>query len=349
MCFFSRREKDKVVEKGFKVEESSGKESEVAESEPQRHWFLRMNGWFFKNIRWVALFFLIVFVLLSVFDRFVVVNRLTRNSAVKHLNEVPPGYDQVGGAMFTYTLVNLMELEKDRVFGGYRPDNIFWFGWAMPYDNVENFQIGVLEVVQRTVIFMKERVSRVGGGSDEFNKYLVKASESLNYKKSMPVLTVWQINDGLRALENYAKALKADEANFVDRTDALYDMLRSYRELLGDTHRNLAKEFEKDGKKVSMFDTDDYYYQSLGQAYAILYLMKAARVEFDEVFEVKRCEHFYNEMEASLARTVSFRPPWVVLDGDINTQFWPNHRSNLETPINDARQKIISMMESVNR
>ena len=311
--------------------------------------FMGFLRWIGRNFLVIAICILVIWLVLSLLDRFVVVNRLTRPLSTASLNLVPAGYENIPGTLFTYTVINLIETEKQRPFGGYRPDNIFWFGKLMPYDNVENFQIGVMEVVQRTVIYMKERISRAGGGSDEFNKFLVQSSESLNYKKTMPILTSWQIRDGVTALRGYATSLKTGNSAFVVRTDALYDLLWIYRELLGDTHRNLAKRAETNGTEVSMFQTDNHYYQAMGEAYAVSAIMRAIRIEFNALLKEKGCLLFMDELEESIGYATDFRPPWVILDGAINAQLWPNHRSNLETPINDARQKIISMMATINR
>jgi len=294
----------------------------------------------------IVLTVLIIFTLIT--DRWVI-NDLTDPLKDKSLNAVPEkSSTSVPGMMFTSTLINLLQTEFDRPFGGYRPDNVMWFGGIVPMDNVESFQKGVVEVVQRTVIYLKERVSRAGGGSDEFDELLVKASESLNYKKESIFLTRWQFKEGLGQLKAYRDNLKIS-SRFVVRTDSLYDLLRIYRDLLGDTHKNLAKWQEKDGSPVSTFDTDNYYYMGLGQAYATLALMRAAEVEFKEILEMKGCMIYMKELETSLAYATDPNPPWIILDGSVNAQFWPNHRSNLETHINDARFKLVSMMDNINR
>ena len=307
-----------------------------------------------RAIPWKRIFiglgsFLVILILfVDVADRWVI-NGLTDPLKDDSLNAVPEkGSRNVPGMVFTSTLINLLQTEFDRPFGGYRPDNIVWFGGITPLDNVENFQKGVVEVVQRTVIYLKERVSRAGGGSDEFDELLVKASESLNYKKESIFLTRWQFKEGLDRLKAYRDNLK-QSSRFIVRTDSLYDLLRVYRDLLGDTHKNLAKWKEKDGSPVSTFDTDDYYYMGLGQAYATLAMMRAAHAEFHDILKMKGCLGYMEELEASLTYATESNPPWIILDGSVTAQFWPNHRSNLETHINDARFKLVSMMDNINR
>ncbi len=293
--------------------------------------------------------FIALTLLLTALDRFVVINHLTDPVFDGELEQVPSGTEKVVGVHFVSTLINLLDTEMDRPLGGYRPDNVVWYGKVMPFDNVKNFQIGVVEMCQRTALFMKERVSRTGGGSDEFNRNLTIAAESLNYKKETVILTGMQFNDALDRLADYRRALVDRKAAFVNNTESLYAFLSMLREVMGDTHRNLTKWEEKDGSPISASDVDDYYYQAMGQSYAVLALMRAVEVEYKTILTERGCMPHFAEMKASLEHATNYNPPWVILDGDINAQFWPNHRSNLETSVNDARFKIITVMESINR
>lgn len=305
-----------------------------------------------KGRKWKIQLAVAVIILLTIesniADRIVVVNSLTDPIHNGELASVPDGYEGVLGSVFISTLINLVEIEQNRSLGGYRPDNIIWFNGLMPFDNVKNFQIGVQEVVQRTTILLKERVARAGGGSDSFDEYLVKASESFNYKKDSFFLTGGQIRDGLSALKNYRIALKDGKATFALRSDALFDLIRTFREQLGDTHNNLAKWKNPDGTKISTFETDDYFYQALGEIYAIMALMRAVRLEFAEVLNSNGSIIFMDEVEKSLDLPTRLNPPLVVLNGSIYSLF-ANHRSNLETSVNDARFKLVSMMDNLRR
>ena len=142
-------------------------------SEQSNGWEVLLNS---KTMKYVAPAVAIVCILLGMLaisaDRIMVVNELTDPLYESDLNAVPEGYTQVDGAVFVSTMINLRETEINRPLGGYRPDNIVWYGGLMPFDNAENFQMGVIEVVQRTAIFLKERVSRAGGGSDQFDELL---------------------------------------------------------------------------------------------------------------------------------------------------------------------------------
>ena len=287
-------------------------------------------------------------IFLVVVDRFVVVNGLTDPLYDEDLNAVPAGMDKnVDGVIFTSTLINLLETEFNRPFGDYRPDNIVWFGGLMPFDNVNEFQRGNIETLQRVLIFMKERISRSGGGSDQFDKYLQEASQSINYKKGRFILTGMEFQSGIGKLKQYRQGLVDGKSVFIKRTDSLSDLLKTFRENLGATHRNLAKWEEKDGSAVSMYITDNYYYHALGEAYAILAMLRAIKIEFLTILNQKGCMAFLDEAIISLEYATDRNPPWIILDGDRDAQFWPNHRSNLETDINDSRFKIVSIMDNI--
>ncbi|MCB9489671.1 MAG: DUF2333 family protein [Deltaproteobacteria bacterium] len=290
----------------------------------------------------------ILFLLVLALDRFVAVDGLTDRLSAEELNRVPDEFDAtVDGMVFISTVVNLVQGELDRPLGGFRPDNIVWFGGLMPFDNVQNFQLGVMETVARTSIFLKERISRAGGGSDEFVEALEEASERFNFSQTDKIFTRFQIREGLDSMRKYQRFVNDGKSGFYIRTDNLYDMLGVYREFLGDTHRKLAKWQEKDGSDVSFFDTDDYYYYGLGVAYATLALSRAIEAEFGEILRQKGALTFLQSYLPSLEYATSTNPPWVVLDGGLTSQFIPNHRSNLETQVNDARFKIVSMMDTI--
>ncbi|MCB1154334.1 hypothetical protein KDL45_11845, partial [bacterium] len=76
-------------------------------------------------------------------------------------------------------------------------------------------------------------------------------------------------------------------------------------------------------------------------------LSRAIEAEFGEILRQKGALTFLQSYLPSLEYATSTNPPWVVLDGGLTSQFIPNHRSNLETQVNDARFKIVSMMDTI--
>lgn len=293
-----------------------------------------------------AVLFLLLFVGPCLVDELVVVNTLTNPLADGRLNAVPAGYEEVKGTTYVSTLINLIDTEMDRPLGGFRPDNAFWFAW--PFDDVRNFQLGVMENVERQSLWLKERASRSGGGSDQFDAHLKEAASDLQYKKTSWLFTAGRIRNGRTGLMEYREALKNEQAVFLTRQDALYELLRAQTEMLGDTHDKLSRWIEKDGEAVSGFTDDNYYFQGLGTAYVTLAIVRAVKVDFADVIRDRAVTTYFDEMEAYLKHaTLEDNPPWFILDGSPSAQFWPNHRSNLETNITSARLIMGSIMGAI--
>jgi hypothetical protein len=65
----------------------------------------------------------------------------------------------VKGETFTKALIKAMDDQVNRTFWGWRPNSIL-FGKLGLTDDVNNLQLGVLEVVRRTVVVLNENMSR---------------------------------------------------------------------------------------------------------------------------------------------------------------------------------------------
>jgi hypothetical protein len=65
----------------------------------------------------------------------------------------------VKGEAFTRALIKAMDDQANRSFLGWRPDSIL-FGKLGLTDDVNNLQLGVLEVARRTVVVLNENMSR---------------------------------------------------------------------------------------------------------------------------------------------------------------------------------------------
>ena len=133
-------------------------------------------------------------------------------------------------------------------------------------DNVNNFQLGVLEVTRRTAVILAERISRTGSTAafdgnlqNAMNWFMIKAdrywfpSAESKYKA------------GLKELRTYFQRLEKGEAQFYTRTDNLIPLLMAYQDLLGSCDENLVKSREDDGSTVSHFKSDDYFFYAQGR------------------------------------------------------------------------------------
>ena len=78
-------------------------------------------------------------------------------------------HDEPTGVAFINATMRPLAYELNERFWGWRPNDILDFT-----DNVNNFQLGVLEVTRRTVVSLTERISRTGTTA-AFDKNLEKA------------------------------------------------------------------------------------------------------------------------------------------------------------------------------
>ncbi len=237
----------------------------------------------------------------------------------------------VAGMAFVDAVIRPLEYELTQRFYGWRPNDILDFT-----DNVNNFQLGVLEVTRRSAVILAERISRTGSTAafdrnleNAMNWFMIKAdrywfpSAESKYKS------------GLKEIRDYFHKLERGEAQFYTRTDNLIPLLTAYQDLLGSCDENLVKASEDDGSPVSFFKADDYFFYAKGVATTMYTILKGIEKDFNimvsregglEVLHhaIESCHH---AMEVD---------PWIVLNSDLSSLF-ANHRTNMAAPISHAR------------
>jgi hypothetical protein len=248
--------------------------------------------------------------------------------------ESPSGMRAARGVEFVTAAIKPLDYELNGRFWGWRPNDIINFT-----DNVNNFQLGVLEVTRRTVVVLAERISR-RGSNDEFNR---NVENSMNWLMIKPE-TYWfptpesKYNDALDELRKYMDVLKQGKATFYTRTDNLIPLLQVFEDLMGSCEENLVKEQEKNGDHVSFFKADDYFYYAKGVADAMLTIMEAVKEDFGQTIESRRGGELIETIieECHRAKEID---PWFVINGDYSG-FFANHRANMAAPIAGARYML---------
>jgi hypothetical protein len=128
----------------------------------------------------------------------------------------------------------------------------------------------------------------------------------------------------------------------------LIRLFQSWGDLLGDAHASLFKQTGADGSAVSVFKTDDYYYHAQGVAHALHHLTLAVQREYaDDLINRPALKQLLSEVASALGLAASSKP-LVVLDGGPAGLF-ANHRRNLDATITDARQKLYSIREELEK
>jgi len=262
----------------------------------------------------------------------------------------PPAKPIVPGEVFATTLAALVEHELDGA-SGWRPNDLPIWGPALFADNNANRQLGILVAVRESTRVMKDHLTKVS--ATEYDPNLVAADTA--FRNDMTKL--WlpsaesKLHDGAQALHRYVDGLHAQPSAskpITGRNMELIRLFQAWGDLLGDAHASLFKDTEPDGTKVSMLRTDDYYYHAQGVAHALHHLTQAVEREYAADFANRPAvTGLLHEVADALGRAASAKP-LIVLDGSPSGLF-ANHRRNLDAAIVDARQKIYSIREELEK
>ncbi len=238
----------------------------------------------------------------------------------------------VPGTAFVDAAIKPLEYELEERFWGWRPNDILNFT-----DNVNNYQLGVLEVTRRTSEKLTEDISRTGSTAS-FDKNLENARSScfmVQAKEYWFPSPEGKYRDGIKELRKYAEKLEKRESSFYSRADNLIPLLKEYEHLLGSCDDNLVKTKEKDGSDVSFFIADDYFYYAKGVAHAMGTILEAVMVDFNTILETRHgVETLHHAIESCHHATAI--DPWIITDSSLSSIF-ANHRANMAAHISHAR------------
>ena len=235
------------------------------------------------------------------------------------------------GVAFVEAAIAPLNYELNERFYGWRPNDILNFT-----DNVNNFQLGVLEVTRRTVVALAERISRTGATAafDEnlengMNWLMIKARK---YWFPSPET---KYNASLDELRNYIKELEKGEAKFHTRTDNLIPLLMDFEDLLGSCEENLVKTKEDDGSSVSFFKADNYFFYAKGVASAMATILEGVLEDFRPIIDSRRgIDTIHHAIES--CREAAEISPWIITNSSLGG-ILANHRANMAAPLSHAR------------
>lgn len=238
---------------------------------------------------------------------------------------------QMRGVAFVSAMIKPLEFELKERFMGWRPNDLVQYT-----DNVNNLQLGMLEATRRAATRLAERISRTGT-TNVLDEHLERAMNCFMIAPDSYLLPSAEskYEEGLKALRDYQNRLVAGEAEFYTRADNLIPLLVAFADLLGSCDDNLVKATEKDGKPVSTFDADDYFYYAKGVASAILPVLEAVAEDFQETLVTRRAmDVLHHAIHACHEATEM--DPLIVLEGDMDG-ILANHRANMAAHISHAR------------
>ena len=252
-----------------------------------------------------------------------------------------PHEPKTTGVAFVEATISVMDYELNKRFWGWRRNDILRFT-----DNVENIQLGVLEVIRRASVTLAEKISRYGP-TDVINKNLENAMNWFMIKPDQYWLPSPEdrYNDGLKELQAYAHKLEKGEARFYTRPDNLIPLLDSFAALLGSCDENLVKTEEEGGSLVSWFDVDDYFYYAKGVAKAMGKILHAVEKDFASVLETR---HGLDLLRHAVhaCHVATDLDPWLVTDASLDG-ILANHRANMAAPISHVRYYLDALAKTL--
>lgn len=258
--------------------------------------------------------------------------------------QFPPNQPIVGGEVFATTVIAIMEHELDGTTG-WRPNDFVLWGPHLWADNNANRQLGIIQALRESVRVFKDHLTKVS--SNEFDQNLVAADTAFrnDAEKFWLPSAESKFREGVRHLRAYVDGLKTTPPHsrpINQRNVELIRLFQAWSDLLGDGHANLYREPE------SVWRTDDDFYHAQGYAHVMFHLVRAVEREYQHEFETKPViRTLFDEVATALGQAAVMKP-LIVLDGAPDALF-ANHRRNLDAYINEARQKMYSIREELEK
>ena len=127
----------------------------------------------------------------------------------------------------------------------------------------------------------------------------------------------------------------------------LLRLFQAWSDLLGDAHANLYRTSTPE-RPLRPWENDDLFYHAQGYAHLMAHCMRALEREYAQsLAERKILATLFDEVARSLLSAATLKP-FVILDGSPAGVF-ANHRRNLDASITEARQKIYTIREELEK
>jgi len=262
----------------------------------------------------------------------------------------PPDKALVGGEVLSSTLAAIMDHELHGGTG-WRPNDFFlWGPWLGP-DNNASRQLGIIQALRESVRVFKDHLTKIS--SNEYDPNLVEADRLFRNDETKFWLpsAEGRFAAGIEALRRYRAGLEQTPPTskpLQRRNVELIRLFQSWSDLLGDAHAELFKDTEPDGSPVHMWKADDYFYHAQGMAHVIYHLTEAVKREYAvDLINRPSIASLLDDVIHALAKAAVMKP-FIVLDGGTEG-ITANHRRNLDVYIVEARQKIYSIREELEK
>jgi hypothetical protein len=246
-----------------------------------------------------------------------------------------PEISPIAGVTFVDTVINLLDHELHGRMLGWRPNDLIIGRFT---DNINNYQLGVLEAVRFTALRLKDSLTRMGD-ADTYDPDLEQAVNLL-----MNSATAWwwpsaesQYDKALEHLRKFKTKLEKGQRNFYYRRDNLVSLLATYKDLLGNVNRSLVM-------PIGWYHSDEHFYYAKGVAHVYYEILKVSRVGFkNQLSQTMHGMDIMDEVLHELDRAEKV-DPWIVFDAGYGG-FLANHRANLNAPLSEVAHLLIVLSQ----
>lgn len=238
-----------------------------------------------------------------------------------------PTISPIAGVTFVDTMINLMENELHGRVLGWRPNDIIVGRFT---DNINNYQLGVLEAIRFTTLRLKDSLTRMGD-ADTYDPDLEYALNLFMIRAT----SFWfptaegEYDKAIEHLRNFRAKLEKGQRTFYYRKDNLISLLSVYKDLLGNVNKTLVV------SPISWFQADDSFYYAKGVAHVCYEILRVVRVGYQKqlastMYGIEMMDTIMHELYR-----VENIDPWLVLDSDLGS-ILANHRANINAPLSEA-------------
>jgi hypothetical protein len=264
--------------------------------------------------------------------------------------QFPPDKPTVPGEIYASTLAAIMDHELHTGFG-WRPNDLWFWGPKVGADNNADRQLGIIQAVRETMRNFKDHLTKVS--SNQYDPNLVIADTDFRNDALKWILPSpeGKYDDGIEHLRMYVAGLHTtppDSRELNTRAVELISLLQTWTDLLGDAHANLYRTTKDDGSPVHSWDCDHYFYHAQGYTHVMYHMMQAIEREYSGQFKDDPVlKTLLNDAIDALGKAAVMKP-LIVLNGSPDGIF-ANHRRNLDGYVTEARQKMLSLREELER
>jgi hypothetical protein len=293
-------------------------------------------------LRWLAILLVVLLVVTPVWLHF----GQKRHNRLDYdvMAQFPESAPIVGGEALAGSLSAVVSHELDG-YTGWRPNDFILWGPQVMADNNSNRQLGIILAVRETGRVFKDHLTKVS--SDEYDANLKKADT--DFRNDMEKL--WlpsaesKLEEGVKHLDAYVRGLASEPRKskpLVRRNVELIRLFQTWTDMLGDSHGALYR------SDVGFFETDDVFYHAQGVSHVLHFAVRAIDREYrTEIQNRPVLETLVREVADALGHAAQLKP-LIVFDGNPDG-FLANHRRNLDAYITEARQKMYSIREELEK